>query len=298
MNFNHLDYFITLAKVQHYTKAANLLYISQPSLTYAISSLEKELGLDLFQKEGRNVVLTEAGRIFLREIQPGMASLNSGLHKMKALRRGSGFVHIASVRTLTKSFVPQLAYTFKEQHPDKEINYEFSNSTGLSGDIINGIKNKLYDVGFCSFVENEEQIRFDPVYEQEMVILLPEDHPLAEHDTLPLEAIADEDFITFDPVSGLYLVIQQMFEAAGLNKPNIKYAVGEDETVSGLVAAEFGVAVVPNMTILNNMPVKIVHIKDNTVRRLFYLASLKNDTRLPVVDQFIDYVVSNHRIDC
>lgn len=89
-----------------------------------------------------------------------------------------------------------------------------------------------------------------------------------------------------------------MFEAAGLNKPNIKYAVGEDETVAGLVAAEFGVAVVPNMTILNNMPVKIVHIKDNTVRRLFYLASLKNDTRLPVVDQFIDYVVSNHRIDC
>lgn len=296
MNFNHLDYFITLAKVQHYTKAANLLYISQPSLTYAISSLEKELGLDLFQKEGRNVVLTEAGRIFLREIQPGMASLNSGLHKMEALRRGSGYIHIASVRTLTQSFVPQLAYGFKKEHPKKEIHYEFSNSTGMSSDIINGIKNNLYDVGFCSFVENEDQIRFDPVYEQEMVIILPEDHPLAKHDTLPIEAIAEEDFVTFDPVSGLYLVIQQMFAAAGVDKPKIKYAVGEDETVAGLVAAKFGVAIVPNMTILSYMPVKIVHIKDNTVRRLFYLASLKNDTRLPIVDQFIDYVVANHEI--
>ena len=67
MNLYHLRYFVTLAKLEHYTKAAEELCITQPSLSHAISLLEKELGVTLFQKEGRNIVLTKCGKIFLRK---------------------------------------------------------------------------------------------------------------------------------------------------------------------------------------------------------------------------------------
>ena len=65
MNLYHLRYFSTLAHIEHYTKAADILAITQPSLSYAISTLEEELGVKLFEKNGRNVTLTKYGKVFL-----------------------------------------------------------------------------------------------------------------------------------------------------------------------------------------------------------------------------------------
>ena len=69
MNLYHLRYFVTLAHLEHYTKAAEILAITQPSLSHAIASLEKELGVKLFEKEGRNVVLTKCGQAFLTDVE-------------------------------------------------------------------------------------------------------------------------------------------------------------------------------------------------------------------------------------
>ena len=69
MNLYHLRYFVTLAHLEHYTKAAENLSITQPSLSHAISLLENELGVALFEKEGRNIVLTKYGKIFLKDVE-------------------------------------------------------------------------------------------------------------------------------------------------------------------------------------------------------------------------------------
>lgn len=85
MNLNQLQYFVTLAHMEHYTRAAEKLSITQPSLSHAISSLENELGTYLFEKQGRNVVLTKYGRLFMEYAEEALSILDAGIRKMKAM---------------------------------------------------------------------------------------------------------------------------------------------------------------------------------------------------------------------
>ena len=82
MNLYHLRYFSTLAHIEHYTKAADILAITQPSLSYAISTLEEELGVKLFEKNGRNVTLTKYGKVFLKDVEEVLNRLDSSVNSL------------------------------------------------------------------------------------------------------------------------------------------------------------------------------------------------------------------------
>ena len=88
MNLYHLRYFATLAHLEHYTKAAEILAITQPSLSHAIASLEKELGVKLFEKEGRNVALTKCGQAFLIDVEQALDMIDSSVNKLQMTGRG------------------------------------------------------------------------------------------------------------------------------------------------------------------------------------------------------------------
>ena len=87
MNLNQLHYFAKLAEVEHYTKAALKLHITQPSLTHAIHLLEDELDVALFEKKGRNVVLTKYGKLFLKEIEPILNRLNDSIEILNKFQK-------------------------------------------------------------------------------------------------------------------------------------------------------------------------------------------------------------------
>ncbi|NRW02286.1 DNA-binding transcriptional LysR family regulator [Clostridium beijerinckii] len=125
MNLYHLRYFITLAHLEHYTKAAEKLMITQPSLSSAISSLEKELGVSLFEKEGRNVVLTKCGKMFFAAVQESLEILDSNVATLKSISNGEGIIDLAFLRTLGSDFVPDVTSFFLESHPKKKLNFTF-----------------------------------------------------------------------------------------------------------------------------------------------------------------------------
>ena len=94
MNLYQLRYFVTLAKEEHYTKAAAKLHITQPSLTHAIHLMEDELGLNLFERKGRNVVLTKYGNLFLKEIEPILLHLDDSIDAMKEIATTVGMTAV------------------------------------------------------------------------------------------------------------------------------------------------------------------------------------------------------------
>ena len=98
MNLYHLRYFVTLAHLEHYTKAAEILAITQTSLSHAIASLEKELGVKLFEKEGRNVVLTKCGQAFLTDVEHALDMLDSSVNKLQMTGSGEGRIDIVQLR--------------------------------------------------------------------------------------------------------------------------------------------------------------------------------------------------------
>lgn len=113
MTLNQLRYFRVLAKTEHYTKAADALAISQPSLSRAIALLEEELGVLLFTRRGRNVVLTDAGRALLRYVEAGLDTLDAGAAAMRDFRTGAERVSIGSITPVVNTYLPRMLADFR-----------------------------------------------------------------------------------------------------------------------------------------------------------------------------------------
>ena len=292
MNLYHLRYFVTLAHLEHYTKAAEILAITQPSLSHAIASLEKELGVKLFEKEGRNVVLTKCGQAFLTDVERALDMLDSSVNKLQMTGSGEGRIDIVQLRVLSSIIVPGFVKGFLDSKPDKNIYFHFHGSTGMSTDMIQGLKDRKYDVAFCSMLDHEPLIEFVPIARQELVLVVPNGHPLESRDRIDLKETLEYPQIAFSRRSGLRPVIDKLFDKCG-GRPEYVYSVEEDQAVAGLAGAGFGIAVVPNMPVLNYMPVKIIQIEKPTWERVFYMATLKNVYQAPVINEFKKYVMEH-----
>ncbi len=291
MNLYHLRYFVTLAHLEHYTKAAEILTITQPSLSHAISSLEKELGVKLFEKDGRNIVLTKCGQTFLTDIEQSLDTLDSSVKRLRLAGRGEGRIDIGMLRTLSDT-VPKYVKDFLDIHPSKNIQFYFHTSTNLTSDIIRDLKDRKYDIAFCSRMENEPSIDFVPVDRQELVLIVPNGHPLADHDTIDLRETLPYPQICFSHHSGLRPVIDKLFEQCG-GTPKADYFLEEEQAIAGLVSAGLGIAVVPRMSILHYMPVKMIEITEPAWERVIYMAILKNVYQAPVVQNLKAYIIEN-----
>lgn len=291
MNLYHLRYFVTLAHLEHYTKAAEILTITQPSLSHAISSLEKELGVKLFEKDGRNIVLTKCGQTFLTDIEQSLDTLDSSVRRLKLAGLGEGRIDIGMLRTLSDT-VPKYVKNFLNIHPAKNIQFYFHTSTNLTPDIIRDLKDRRYDIAFCSRMDNESLIDFVPVDRQELVLIVPNGHPLEAYDTIDLRETLPYPQIIFSHHSGLRPIIDKLFEQCG-GAPKAEYFLEEEQAIACLVSAGLGIAVVPRMTILYHMPVKMIKIVKPAWERIIYMATLKNVYQAPVVQNFKTHVIEN-----
>jgi len=293
LNLYHLRYFITLAHLEHYTKAAEQLLITQPSLSSAISSLEKELGVSLFEKDGRNVVLTKSGKMFFAAVEESLKILDSNINTLKSISNGEGIIDLAFLRTLGSDFVPDITSLFLQAYSEKEIKFHFH--TGVTGDIIQGLKDGKYDIAFCSIIKEEHNIEFIPIAKQELVLIVPTDHPLANKDSIDLIETIPYSQIFFTKKSGLRPIIDDLFKQIG-QQPKIGYEVEEDQVIAGLVSKNFGIAVCPNMPILNSMDLKILQIATPNWERIFYLAVIKDRQLTPVVQKFKNFVMEHSQV--
>lgn len=285
MNLHHLRYFVTLAHMEHYTKAAKQLSITQPSLSHAISALEEELNVRLFEKDGRNVVLTKWGSVFLKDVEEILAHLDSSVANLKMTGTGNGTIDIGCVRTLGSSYVPALMSAFKEANTDKNIHFRLHGVGGLSAEIIEGLKNRQFDVAFCSKYRDDPMIDFVRIASQELVMAVPLSHPLASQDTVRLQDTLKNPQILFDRRSGLRDIIDNLYAKIG-DYPICEMEVEEDQVIAGLVAKGFGIAVIPNMHILETMELKTLRIVEPEPERDFYMASLKGTYFAPLVVSF------------
>lgn len=291
MNLNHLNYFRVLAKVEHYTQAAAQLSITQPSLSNAISNLENELGTYLFEKQGRNIKLTKSGKFFLQYVDEALNQLEIGEKKLKNLLDPSkGKVDLAFIYTLGAEFIPNTINNFFKNDEHKDITFTFGQDNTTN--IINGLKEEKYDLGFCSFIENEPDIDFFPLIKQELVLVVSENHPLACKDTINLKEAEKYPFVYFNKESGIRPIIDNIFSQAGI-KPNIICEVEEDTAVAGLVSINYGIAILPNISALKNFNIKTLHIADIKYERYIYMASLKNKYLIPSVKLFKQFIIDN-----
>lgn len=288
MNLNYLRYFRVLAKMEHYTKAAEELAITQPSLSHAMSTLEKELGTYLFEKDGRNIKLTKYGKIYYEYVERALGELEEGEKRIKELIGiGTGSVELGYIFTLGPEFVPKLVNGFINEEGNSKVKFTFGQ--GTTSCLLKDLKSEKYDIVFSSIAKDEEEIEFVPIMEEELVVIVDKDHDLASKSSVDLAEISEYPFIAFGNKSGIRHIIDGLFEAVD-NKPNIICEVEENNAIAGLVEVKYGISIVPKITALKYFNVKILPISNPQHKRYIYMATLKNKYQSPTMKMFKKYV--------
>lgn len=291
MNLNHLYYFRMLAKEEHYTKTADMLSITQPSLSHAISCLENELGVKLFEKQGRNARLTKYGALFLRYVEQSLDMLDEGKRiLLESSGVDGGFIDMGYIFTLGSHFVPQLIKEYLNVKGENHIKFSFGQ--GTTKKIIEELKDGKYDFVFSSYVDGEKELEFLPIVQEELVLITPKGHPLSEKKEIDLLDTVDYEYVYFTENSGLRPVIDHCFTKIK-RQPIIAYEGEEDSSVAGLVAAGFGIAILPKIPLLDTMDVCVRPIISPSIERYIYLVMKKNKYLTPVVRDFIDFLKRN-----
>ncbi|TKI06484.1 LysR family transcriptional regulator [Martelella alba] len=292
MNLKQLHYFKCLAEKQHYTEAAASLFISQPSLSHAIAELEKELGVMLFEKSGRNVRITDGGKLFLPYVENALLELEQGRLALRQFwGRQDETINLAFIYTMGETVVPKLIERFVHIPGHEKTRFCFYQGTTAS--IIQELKMDKYDLAICSLVPEETDIEFIPLISQELVLVTSRDHALAQRDIreAALEEVIDYPFIFFSEKSGLRQFIDKMFMVKKLN-PKIACYVEEDTAMAGLVGVNYGIAIMPRISTLAYSNVHVIRIKDPGPTRYIYLASRKDKVLTSTSRTFKRFVFS------
>ncbi len=288
MNLLYLRYFVELAHTQHYTRAAEHLCITQPSLSHAIAQMETELGVPLFEKNGRGIMLTHFGEQFLACAQQTLATLDDGIDTLQRVGRGEGIIRLGLLRTLGVDYVPDLAARFLAANPDKNIRFTFH--SGITKDLLDGLAARQFDIVFCSQPYLERKLTAVPVNKQDLVLVVPRNHPLAQQHTVDLAETLLYPQVYFAKGTGLRIIIDELFRQIG-GTPTIAYETEEDQVIAGLVAHGFGIAVVPYMEMLLRLDVKILQIVRPVWERNFYMVTDDRAYQSMAVRQFRQFVL-------
>ena len=294
MTLNQLRYFQAVARLQNFRAAAEELYISQPSLSRSIDSLEEELGVVLFEKAGRGISLTGSGRLLLEYTNRIIEECDIAVYKMKELSTTGGRIDIGYVFPLANYYIPHKVRSFLDLPGNEHVTFGFTQNRTSS--IIRDIKNGKLDVGFCAYSENEEELEFVPLLKQEMVIITSLEHPLAERGDLSLQELANYPVIGYDRISGLGGYTNRLYKNVGI-KPEIVCECSDENSIQALVREQFGIALVARVDILNEKYLKIHHVSDADLVHYVNVVWLKNHYLMPATKRFIDFMISGSDLD-
>jgi len=276
-----------MTEVLHYTKAANQLYISQPSLSYALSEMEKELGVPLFEKRGRQTYLTKFGAAFYPYAQNALDELSKGEAELLQMSNPTGGnINLGYIYSVGSSTMPKLIENFYIHQGNRQITFRFQQS--MTEVLCERLLEGSLDVLISSKPENDK-ISAVPFYQQELFLVVSDEHPLAHHTEVTFEDIAGEKLISINHNTTLFRQIENSLKNVSV-KPQIVFEVDECTSIAAFVSAGVGIAIMPKIPLLDSYPVKCIPFAGHGLKRDISLLWVKDRYKIPAVQCFIDFV--------
>ena len=291
MEWHQLEYFKSVAQMQHVTHAAERLSISQPALSRSIAKLEDELGFPLFDRSGKGIVLNRYGQIFLQHVERAMQEISEGKQVIQdLLHPNHGSVSLSFLHSLGSNVVPGLLSKFLANNPDIQFKL-YQNSTNF---LLDQLDAGEIDLCLCSPVNTREKIEWEPLFTEELFVIVPTGHRLAKRSSIELNEIKDEPVVTFKKNYGLRVLADQLFKEAGLS-PFITFEGEEIITVAGLVEAKLGVALIPHVSGLDKSAISFLPISKPKCQRIIGMAWAKERYLSPAAQKFKKFVIDSFR---
>lgn len=215
MNLSQLRYFRKLAQVQHFTRAAEELFITQPALSNSIKQLEGELGIPLFEQHGRNVRLTKFGKEFNEYVSEGLDVIDKGIQVAQEHANSlSGTIDIGTIFTSQADYLPALLREYRCRygtHVDVRL-YQ-----GLTQGLVESLSDGTYDIVIGAYVENRPDLEFVPVLSQNLVAIVHEESPLANRESISLDDLKGMQIVTYRPETPIGAEVKKLVGAHGLD---------------------------------------------------------------------------------
>ncbi|QIZ47235.1 LysR family transcriptional regulator [Dickeya zeae] len=246
IELRHLRYFIAVAEELHFGRAAERLHISQPPLSQQIQALEEQIGAQLLERNNRNVRLTQAGELFLKEAWAIISQVNQAAERAARIQRGEiGELNIGF--TSSAPFVKQVSRSllqFRQRYPEVHIQMMEINTKQQIAPLLDG---KL-DLGVMRNNPLPDMLRHQLLLHEPMVAVVHEEHPLASvpGGHISIQQLANEPFVFFAREVGtaLYDEVLNLLKKYSIT-PYITQEVGEAMTIIGLVSSGLGVSLLP-----------------------------------------------------
>ncbi|MEU3598340.1 LysR family transcriptional regulator [Streptomyces sp. NPDC006798] len=236
-----LAYFAEVARHEHVTRAAQETGVPQSTLSRAMVRLERDLGVTLFDRRGRTVSLTPAGRTFLDSVERALAEVERAAESVRAdADPHAGRVAFGFLHTMGSETVPGLLRAFRADHP--KVRFTLVQNYGEA--MLGGLRTGELDLCLTSPVPDAPDLVSRRLDEQRLRLVVPDDHRLAGRRRIRLAEAADDVFVTLEPGYGLRRITDDLCTQAGFT-PKIAFEGEEAETLRGLVAAGLGVALLP-----------------------------------------------------
>ncbi len=284
---HQLKVFEAAARHSSFTRAAEELFLTQPTVSMQIKQLTKSVGLPLFEQVGKRLYLTEAGRELFatcRQIFETIAQFEMKVADLQGLKQGQ--LRLAAITT-AKYFIPRLLGPFCQLYPGIEISLQVTNHER----ILERMLNNLDDLYIMSQVPEHLDVKTQAFLDNSLVVIAPADHPLANQINIPIERLSQEPFIMREPGSGTRRAVQNLLDEHGI-KVKVKLELGSNEAIKQAIAGGLGISVLSRHTLLSDTSeFSILDVQEFPIQRMWYIVHPSGKQLSIVARTYYDYLV-------
>jgi len=238
INYNQLRIFYHAAKNLSFTVAAGELFLTQPAITAQIKAFEAYCGMKLFIKKGRSIHLTEQGRAlfdYARQVFEYEKKIENVIEEMKEVKRG--VLRLGTTKAYARYFMPFLISSFHKDYPHIKIHLD----EGSSRDMINSLVDLKNEVAVIAKAADNPKVTFVPFSQEELVVILPVEHPLARKKAVAFSELANEPIIMKEVGSGTRKLVNTLFLKHNCT-PNVLMETSNSEFIKQLVQQGEGIS--------------------------------------------------------
>ncbi|KIO49629.1 LysR family transcriptional regulator [Nitrosospira sp. NpAV] len=283
-----LEVFETIARLGSFTRAAEELFLTQPTVSMQIKKLTDAVGLTLFEQVGKKIYLTDAGRALhqtCRDIFEHLARFEMVAADMKGLKAGK--LRLAVVTT-AKYFAPRLLGMFCQQYPGVEVSLKVANRECL----LERLADNQDDLYILGQPPEEVDAVAQAFLENPLVVLAPINHPLANKKRISLKRIAEEPFLSREPGSGTRIATERIFSEQGL-KLKIRMELGSNEAIKQTIIGGLGISVLSHHTLgldASMGQLAVLDVEGFPIHRHWYYAYPSGKQLSIVAQAFLGYL--------
>jgi len=243
MDSPQLEAFLEAASRGSFRRAADALYLSQPSVSARVQTLEDEVGVALFHRTARGVRLTEMGQVFLPFAQRSMETLRRGREVLESVRQASaGILNMATARVIGTYVLPETLQKFQHLYPETNLHIK----VGGSSDVLQMVVDEEVQLGLARFMQHPDVDALH-LYDEEAVLVVHPDHPFAKTGVAAMFAVAQEPLILYDPGdpgSSYFQFINRVCRDAGVT-PKVEMNLDSVEAAKNMVQLGLGISFLP-----------------------------------------------------